>query len=73
MKIHSVLEEILLYLIMEEAEILMDSMNPTEDWRAWIYDICGDADMEILLYEEQYVTENNIYNFDYWLEERFNC
>lgn len=73
MRIHSVLEEILLYLVMEEAEILMDSMNPTEDWREWIYDICGDADMEMLLYEEQYVTGDNIYHFDYWLEEQFNC
>ena len=70
---HSVLEEVLLYLIMEEAEILMESMDIDENWRDWIYDVCGDADMEMMLYSNYYVDKENIYHFDYWLKDQFGC
>lgn len=71
LELHSVIEELLLYLIMEEATIFMESMGVEEDWREWIYDICGDADIETMLYSNYYVDEENIYHFDYWLKEQF--
>lgn len=71
-EVHSVLDELLLYLIMEEAEFIMEDMEAdSQEWREWIYDICGDADMEMLLYSDMYVDSENIYHFNYWLKNQF--
>lgn len=77
---HSVIEELAFFLIVEAAEILMESFLPEmkkcgikglDDWRDWIYDMFDDCDIVTWLYSEFYVTENNIYHFKYWFDEQF--
>ena len=73
-EVHSVLDELILHLIMKEAEFLMESMDADrQEWRSWIYEVCGDDDMEMLLYSNMYVDPENIYYFDYWLKNQFYC
>lgn len=73
---HSVIEEIALYLIFGEAEVLAD-MHPgffdkDDDWRDWVGDIFDDLDVEFLLfYPEQLLTPDTAYHFDHWLVDQF--
>ena len=77
---HSVIEEVALYLIMLESEVLIECM--TEDmedagieyddtWGEWIFDLFGDCDLITWLYSDMYVLSDNIYHFDHWIEEHF--
>lgn len=79
---HSVLEELLLYLIVEEAEILMDSMMPEMEaseinnldmWAEWIFDLFDDMDVITFLYSDFYIPDTNVYHFKHWMEEQFYC
>ena len=72
---HSVLEQLLLYLIVEEAEILMESMmNEMEEsgiedldvWAEWIFDLFGDMDIVTFLYSDIYVSNTSMYHFEHW-------
>lgn len=77
---HSVMEELAMYLIMESAEFLMEVMSAEmeacgiEDvdmWKDWIYDLFGDMDIITCLYSNFYLTRDNIYHFEHWMEEQF--
>jgi hypothetical protein len=78
---HSVIEELALYLIVEESRLLMedieldtengDDIDSYEDWDEWIYDIFGDEDLITFLYSGSYLTKSNVYHYDHWLEEFF--
>ena len=70
---HSVIEELIFYLIVEETRYFLE-MNgyiPDADWDEWIFDMFGDEDIITLLYSDMYLTEGWSYHFDHWLEEQF--
>ncbi len=72
---HSVLEEILLVLVEEESEFLIESYDNLEsdddDWKEWAYDVLGDADIDMFLYSNEYLSADDSYHFSHWLEEQF--
>lgn len=72
---HSVLEEVILYLVVEEARDLMNEGNYNVEgrWDEWIYDLFGDADIEMLLFSNGYVEKDNCYHFDHWMKQQFYC
>lgn len=69
---HSVLDELLLVLAVDESEFLIENnanLKIDKDWKEWVYDIIGDADIDMCLNSGNYVSENNIYHFSHWMEE----
>ncbi|MDG4805591.1 hypothetical protein O7634_02310 [Micromonospora sp. WMMD1120] len=75
---HTVLEELALYLIFGEAELLAD-MSPAlfdgenDDWREWLTGILGDTDIELLLFTPDWaLTPDFNYHFDHWNKKQFN-
>lgn len=76
---HSVAEEILLYLIMDNSRILIDDMIFSDDdikricgrWEDWVFDIFDDMDVVTCLYSDWYLTEDHVYHFIHWFENRF--
>lgn len=78
---HSVMEELVIYLFAEESKFLMETMLPDmeaygiedlDTWQEWIFDLFEDMDLVTLLYSGRYLTCNNIYHFDHWMEEQFH-
>ena len=68
---HSVLEEIILILVEEESEFLIESYENLElesDWKEWVYDVLGDADIDMFLYSDEYLSAEDSYHFLNWLE-----
>lgn len=79
---HSVIEELALYLIVEESRFLMESMevdgeqddiDDYDSWDEWIFDIFGDMDLITFLYSDMYLTEGHPFHFNCWLERQFYC
>lgn len=77
---HSVLEELCIYLIVEEAHSLLDSMASSieaqgiefdDDWDGWIFNLFDDDDLLCYLYSEFYLTENDPYHFNHWGKKQF--
>lgn len=76
---HSVLEELIFYLIVDEARFLIESIAEDienagieydDHWDEWIFDLFGDCDLETLLYSGYFLTQDNIYHFDHWDEQQ---
>lgn len=79
---HTVAEEIVLYMIMEESEFLMESILPHlqsegdisyYDWDSWPFDLFDDMDVVTFLYSDFYLTKDYPYHFEHWREEQFYC
>lgn len=79
---HTVLQELAIYLFIEEADFLMECMmedmekygiEGLDEWQDWIYDLFMDMDIVTYLYSENYLTCNNIYHFDHWTKEQFHA
>ena len=75
---HSVIEELLIYLSVEEAEFLADleeskdiDEDDTESFNEWVFDLFDDADILTTLYSSLYLTTENIYHIDYWFKPQF--
>ena len=75
MQSHSVIEELAYYLIVEEAEFLMDSLELEskyenyEYWKDWIFEIFDDVDIEYELYSEfRLLEEKDKYHFVNWMK-----
>lgn len=77
---NSVIQELALYLIREEAEFLMETMHydmkssrvkNLNAWREWIFELFGDMDIITCLYSDNYLTCDHIYHFEHWVEEQF--
>ncbi|MBF6451878.1 helix-turn-helix domain-containing protein [Nocardia cyriacigeorgica] len=72
---HTVLEELALYLILSQAEILDDLYPEFEggaDWREWLGDILDDLDVEFYLFTSGLaLTPDHTYHFARWSEEQF--
>ncbi len=72
--VHSVLEELIFVLIVDESAFLIENnanLEIDDDWKDWIYDIFGDADIDILLYSNMFLSVDNCYHFFHWLEDQF--
>lgn len=67
----NVLEEIAIYLMVQESEILMDmsDLQLENDWKDWVFELFGDDDIITLLYSNVYLPEDNIYHFNHWIED----
>lgn len=77
-KAHTVLEELIIYLCIEESYFLVEDnlvemTEQFEDWDEWIYDLFEDQDMHMFLYGDWYVDEDNPYHFDNWTKQQFFC
>lgn len=79
---HTVMEELAIYLIVEEAEFLMETLSgemkeygieDVDMWKDWIFDLFGDMDIVTCLYSNDYLTCDHIYHFNYWMEDQFYC
>ncbi|VUX10789.1 Helix-turn-helix [Streptococcus constellatus] len=77
---HSVLEELCLYLIMEESTILMEDMaeqlseEEQEEFmysNTWIFDLFDDMDVYTFLYSDFCINRDNPYHFCHWLDNQF--
>lgn len=73
---HKPIEEILFFLIAEEAELLMeeyinDSSIDNYYDKNWIYDIFGDMDVYTFLYSEVISPHNSSYDFKNWFNDTF--
>lgn len=77
---HTVLEELAIYLFMEEAEFLMDCMYNEMDEAGiegldmienWAFELFDDDDIVICLFSDSYLTDDNIYHFDNWSKYQF--
>jgi transcriptional regulator with XRE-family HTH domain len=73
---HTVLEELALYLIFSQAQLLAD-LDPTflemadNDWRDWLDGILGDLDIELLFSPSSVLPPAHEYHFDHWNERQF--
>ena len=78
---HSVLQELILFLIVDEFRSYveytgMDVHTDTDEldgWDDWIFDLFDDMDIVTFLYSDWYVTNENIYHFDHWMKSAFFC
>ncbi len=78
----SVLEELTLYLIMDESQMFIESelsaivasgIEYNETWDDWVFDIFDDMDIVTFLYSECYLMEDNPYHFKNWTNQQFWC
>lgn len=75
---HSVIQELSLYLISEEARSYFECCNPVnaevdDDWFDWVFDIFDDEDIVMFLFSDIYVSNANSYHFDNWTKDQFYC
>lgn len=78
---HSVLDELLLYLIVEMSDFLIETMIPEIEacgievdgnWKDWIFDLFDDIDIITYLYSDlMFLTNDHTYHFENWLEKQF--
>jgi len=64
----NVLEEIAVYLMMQEAQYIQDGYPGLgdESWLDLLFD--DDGDMSMALYDDVYIKEDSIYHFKHWLK-----
>jgi transcriptional regulator with XRE-family HTH domain len=75
---HTVLEELALYLILRQTDVLADThpaffdTDGDDDWREWLAGILSDLDVEFLLFTSGWaLTPDSGYHFDHWDEMQF--
>ena len=76
---HSVIEELALYLIMENSQFFMESIDSNvgaddmDSYDGWVFDIFDDMDIVTFLFSNQVLENSHPYHFDHWLELQFYC
>lgn len=75
---HRVIDELALYLIVEESRSYLeltagdyDFLQLADDWSEWIFDLFDDEDILSFLYANVYLPSDHPYHFDHWIEEQF--
>ncbi|SDP36280.1 helix-turn-helix domain-containing protein [Selenomonas ruminantium] len=77
---HSVLDELILYLCNEEAQILIEAEKGSlelkrKEWakysKDWIFDLFDDMDIITFLYSDIYLDSKNPYHFSHWGDVQF--
>lgn len=71
----SVLEELILYLIVEESRDILDNIDIAEDddWDDWMFQLFDDMDIVTFLYNDRYLANGDTYHFDHWMDQQFYC
>jgi transcriptional regulator with XRE-family HTH domain len=73
MTAHSVMEELLLYLCNEEASVLIELCNGSDEEDIpdeWVFDLLGDMDIVTCLYADRYLETDNSYHFLHWNDQQ---
>jgi DNA-binding XRE family transcriptional regulator len=84
---HTVIEELVLYLIMENSRFLMESIvSNTEqeedeledsdsyyDWDSWAFSLFDDMDIVTFLFSGFYVENSSPYHYSHWQDAQFYC
>ena len=79
---HRVIDELVLYLVVEESRFLMEEMEfdfSTEndkdeyaDWDKWLFDLFDDMDLITFLYSNMYILNpDDTYHFNNWFKQQF--
>lgn len=77
---HSVMEELALYLTMQESRFFMESIdfdvassNIESDgvWDNWAFDIFDDMDIVTFLFSDEFLNNSHPYHFDHWVDAQF--
>lgn len=77
---HSVLDELAIYLFMEEASAFMECMSSEmesigiddlDELNDWAFNLFDDMDIVTFLYSNRFLAEDNIYHFDHWSDKQF--
>ena len=77
---HSVLDELILYLCNEEAQIFIDAEKESlklnrKEWskysKDWVFDLFDDMDIITFLYSYTYLGSENPYHFSHWGDIQF--
>lgn len=79
MVVHSVMEELILYLCNEKASALMELGEGTNEFedngsaysKDWVFDMFGDMDIISFLYSDLYLDANHPYHFLNWNVQKF--
>ena len=78
---HSVIQEIAIYLFIEESKFLMECMFPEmidcgikglNNWDEWAFDLFEDMDIVTCLYSGDCLPQDHIYHFDHWGDWQFH-
>jgi len=75
LKPKSVIEELVIYLAIEEAKGFFESEDiefEDDDWDDWIFDLFGDEDVVTCLYSGMYLPKECMYHFDHWTDGYVN-
>jgi transcriptional regulator with XRE-family HTH domain len=77
---HSVLEELIIYLCSEEAQVfleisagaddLLDYDHPDNE-EDWVFDMFDDEDIITFLYSDKYLAEGHPFHFEHWGDRQF--
>lgn len=71
---HSVLDELTLFLVVEESRLLLDEEDALDrGWDEWVFDVFDDMDLITFLYSDQYLSDSHQYHFSHWAENQFYC
>lgn len=69
---HTVLQEIVLYIISLETDMIYaEGVNSKEYDKDWVFDLFDDMDIITFLYSEMAVDIDNPYHFTHWNEHQF--
>ena len=77
---HSVIQELVIYLFMQEASFLIECMRDEMEFAdvegldivdEWVFDLFDDSDIALFLFSDIYLTEEGSYHFDHWYEDQF--
>lgn len=80
MTAHSILEELIIYLCNEEAQVLIKVSAGTDDLvdneeldasEDWVFNMFDDMDIISFLYSNVYLTEDHSFHFKHWCEQQF--
>ena len=80
MTVHSILEELLIYLCNEEAQALIEisagaddlvDNEELDDMEDWVFNMFDDMDIITFLYSDEYLTEDHPFHFKHWCDQQF--
>ena len=80
MQAHTVIEELILYLCVQETNFhieivggIKDSNDEVDDYDSaeWLYDMVGDNDIVYYLFNDEYLEAGHSYHFSRWNERQF--
>ena len=72
---HSVLEELILYLIVDQSSFLIEENDAlhVDGWDEWIFDLFDDMDIVTFLYSDNYINDEHPFHFNQWAKHQFYC